>query len=354
MNKDGLFFSALPAWERGLDLWNRFGNRELPASGGFNIRLNDREPLQREVEEALAEIDKLCPGAREALLEEKLAALPKDQRAAYEKPQAERTDEEHQLAYMAGLMAAVHPQDFLDKAPTEARPRVRQLVEQVDENQRMIRAIDGDRQIVNFVYWRMRCQSETDPELKTAQAHNDLFDADKLAQGEQLEEARRLYEKSFDAWGRIFEKYPELMSNAEAVELIDSIQRYYTLLGQLDLPFPRDFPLVKLLEMHYEGQELLERVKLIEGKPDEPKAEQPAADDATKDDATKDNATKDDATKEEPAKEEPATEEASGRREPAEKAKSDEPKSDESKSDESKETEPKPDDAPPAEGAQSE
>ena len=63
-----------------------------------------------------------------------------------------------------------------------------------------------------------------------------------------------------------FEKYPELMDNAESQDLVDSVAHYRDVLGQLDEPFPADFPLWNLLDKHYKGQQIRDQVKLLQGR----------------------------------------------------------------------------------------
>src|SRR6185436_5629332 len=127
---------------------------------------------------------------------------------------AQRTTEQHSLAYEADLQTKVVPRDYLGRAPRrEDRPRVRQLVDQIEEDQQTIHQIALNRRIVNFEYWRTRCDAELADEAP--QAHSKVFDADKLfGSGESLANARTLYEGAWQLYAKVFEKYPALMENA--------------------------------------------------------------------------------------------------------------------------------------------
>ena len=93
-----------------------------------------------------------------------------------------------------------------------------------------------------------------------------VYDADKLfASGENLAKARSLYEAAWKLYATMFDKYPDLMDNAEAQDLIDSVGHYRDLLGQLDEPFPSSFPLWSLLDKHQKGQQIRDQVKLLQG-----------------------------------------------------------------------------------------
>jgi hypothetical protein len=278
MNKDGYFFeTAEQAWRKAREGWNRYGQRELPTSAGFNIRLNDQEPIDERIRQARQELDRLCPGAAEEIRSEKRAQLTPQQIAALEVPPEKRTPEQYSLVYEAEETLRVRPSDYLAKAPREHRPRVRQLVDQIEQDERTSHQIALNRRIVNFEYWRTRCESELREEAP--KAHSNVFTADQLAgSGEKLTEARRLYEEAWKLYARLFADYPILMENAEAQDLIESVARYRELLGQLDEPFPSDFPLWKLLDLHHKGQELRDQIKLLQtSDASPPDADTPAA-----------------------------------------------------------------------------
>jgi hypothetical protein len=266
MNKDGYFFeNAVLAWQQAKEAWQRYGERELPTSVGFNIRLNDKEPLDERIKQARQELERLCPGAVDEIRKEKLARLSPEQRTALDTPPGQRTTEQHSLAYDAEQQSRVVPRDYLGRAKRgEDRPRVRELIDQIEQDELAAHQIDLNRRIVNFGYWRTRAEAEMSDEAP--KAHSNVYDADKLfASGENLAKARGMYEAAWKLYATVFKKYPELMDNAEAQDLIDSVGHYRDLLGQLDEPFPADFPLWDLLDKHQKGQQIRDQVKLLQG-----------------------------------------------------------------------------------------
>src|SRR6185369_13903788 len=98
----------------------------------------------------------------------------------------------------------VLPRDFVGRAKRpEDRPRVRQLVDQIEQDETTSRQLEINRRIVNFEYWRMRAESELTDEAP--KAHSDEFEANKLAaSGENLAKARGLYETSWKLYAAIF------------------------------------------------------------------------------------------------------------------------------------------------------
>jgi hypothetical protein len=266
MNKDGYFFQiAQEEWRHAKEAWRLYGDRELPTSVGFNIHLNEKEPVSERIEKNRAELNRLCLGAEEEIRKEKIARLSPEKRAVLEMAPAERAAEQASLFYEADLETKVLPRDFIGRAANrEDRPRVRQLVDQIEEDELTRHQIDLNRRIVNFEYWRTRADSELSEEAPLA--HSSVYDADKLqSSGENLGKARDLYEKSWQLYAKLFEKYPELMDNAEAQDLVDSIAHYRDVLGQLDEPFPSSFPLWALLDKHHKGQQIRDQVKLLQG-----------------------------------------------------------------------------------------
>jgi hypothetical protein len=265
MNKDGYFFeNAVISWQKAKGAWLQYGGRELPTSVGFNIRLNDKEPVDARIKEARAELERLAPVATEEIRKEKLARLSPEKRAVLELPAEQRTPEQHSAAYEAELETTVVPRDYLGRSKREDRPRVRQLVEQIEQDELTSRQIELNRRIVNFAYWRMRADAELTAEAP--QAHSNVYDADKLVvSGESLAKARELYEAAWKLYAVVFERYPDLMDNAEAQDLVESVSHYRDLLGQLDEPFPASFPLWTLLDKHQKGQQIRDQVKLLQG-----------------------------------------------------------------------------------------
>lgn len=280
MQEDGDFQTAQIFFRQAEAEHAAYGDRELPTLSGFNIRLNDEEPLEEHIDQLHVQIEKLCPGMLDQMRAEKLPAQSEEFRAALAKPPAERDANDALLVSLAKPALYVSSDEILARAPREVRSKVRPITDQIAADEQQIMEIRKNRNIVAFEYWRTRVKAETTAEGR--QARQDVYDADQLvAKGEELVRAKQLYERAWDNWAIIFKRYPELVNNAEAEDLIESVGRYRTLLGQLDEPFPKDFKLNDLLQMHHEGQALLEQIKLLQGatpegdksKPEETKPE---------------------------------------------------------------------------------
>ncbi|WP_425617635.1 hypothetical protein NA78x_001316 [Anatilimnocola sp. NA78] len=350
IEKDGHFGDrAKVAWESAAEMWYGgdldpsalkevklvYGNRLIPTSAGFDIRLNEGEEVAQRMKQFTEELDKLAPGARDKLYNERKAATsadlvkaqPAEVRTAFEKPLDQLTEEDRMN--LSVVLSHIFPNN-LDIARTVTGPeriRALQLVDQLEAEAKLAQYIKIYRGIVNFEYWRERCKAERQPRMLAARAK--VFDADrKLELGQGFTEVQKQYEEAWVSFAEIFKDFPDLMANPEAEELVESIERYRDLLSQLDKPFPADFVLNDMLDKHTRGRKLRDLAKLVsDGSAETPK----------KPEEKKPEDKKEDPKKEEPAKDEPKAEE----KKPDEK-KTEEPKAEEKKADEKKEEEKKP------------
>jgi hypothetical protein len=288
IEKDGHFGErAKTAWEAAAETWYGgpnpeqlrgtivYGNRLIPTSGGFDIRLNDLEEVEKRIENAIAELDQLAPGAREKIKEGKKAALPEAARKLFDIPEEKRTPEQQNALYGLNEQIAVRHEEVARTVSGADRIRALQLADQLEGDEKVKRYININRGIVNFAYWRQRCQAEREDRM--LKARQQVFDADRqLELGQNFSQVEKLYEEAWEAFAAIFKDFPDLMDNPEAEELVESVERYRDLLSQLDKPFPVDFVLNPMLDKHRRGQKLRELAKQVsEATGDVPEGKKP-------------------------------------------------------------------------------
>jgi hypothetical protein len=299
IEKDGYFGErAITAWDEAARNWYGadqsstdlrhmvYGNRLIPTSAGFDIRLNEGEVVDQRIKETAAELDQLAPGVREKLIAEKRAALPEAVQKALDIPEAKLNQETAALKYAGQQQIVVSHEEVARTVTGPNRLKAFQLTDKLEGDANLAKFIKIYRQIVNFEYWRMRCKAEREPRMM--EARQKVFNADKqLELGQNYTEMQKLYEDAWDSFAKIFADYPELMPNPESEELVESIERYRDLLAQLDKPFPTDFVLNDLLEKHDRGRKLRGLAKLVNDatgdtpkKPEEKKPEEKKPDDS--------------------------------------------------------------------------
>jgi hypothetical protein len=236
------------AWRRAGAAWDEYGRREIPTSYGFNIRLVDLERMQAEADNYGKQLDELLPGVRAEIEGEKIAALSPEELEARDIPEQQRTEEQRLLAYAADRKSRARYVEMAERAPAALKRQVGRLVSQGQIAQSFVDAIYQYRDQVNFDYWKLRCEIEQQDTAIAARRY--IYEADKAYESTDLELMRTKYEAAWTEWAKIFEKYPSLMEDTTAEDLMDEVRRYAWLLGQLDEPFPpADFKLNRLIEI---------------------------------------------------------------------------------------------------------
>ncbi len=273
---DGVFGQyAKFAWSVGQDGWIRFGNRQLPTYTGLSVQLNNLEDLQTRLTAMEAKLDALAPGVRERLRQQKIAALPKREKETFEKAPDKRTDEERFFAGMIAGMVKPSNEDIAAQVPREKLSQARDVADQLQRLSKEVDMTNRYRGTVNFDYWRARGSAEQTDEALAAREL--VHDAEAIFESKKsLNEALKKYDQAWDKWAIVYAKYPELIDSVEAQELVTVIEHYANLLGALDIKFPADFKLKKVMEMNQGGQQLLKRLDAVnasstETTPDPPK-----------------------------------------------------------------------------------
>ncbi len=234
------------AWRNAEREWLKYGDRELPSSWGINIHLNDLERASRDADRAEAELTKLTPGIPEKVKAEKLSKLTEAERKVLDIPLAARNSDQLRLGSEVEAGLRVTPSEIASAAGEEIRNQAMRLALAVEANRELARIVERYRGIVNFEYWLKRCIAEQ--EENTIEARRLVLNAEKAFRESELVESKELFEKAWDRWAVIFDRYPVMVDDVEGESVLDSVRIYQKLQGQLDLPFPPEgFKLMPLL-----------------------------------------------------------------------------------------------------------
>ena len=239
---------AKNAWLKAADVWTEFGNRDLPTQFGAFIRLSDKEEFDRKASEASAEIERLARRSARAVEGRTTGCARRKKRKAYDTPPARRSREQEQLVYQVDARLRVSDLDVAEHVTGDEHARVFQLAEEATEAENIARAIDNDREIVNFKSWALRCRFE--PEDETLAARKAMYDGDKAFLAAQLPPAGEFYVDGINSWRKVLDKYPELLNDSLIVEdLMTSINRYRSILHHLSEDFPKPFVLQDVVDV---------------------------------------------------------------------------------------------------------
>ena len=247
IEEEGVFGeTAMRAWRDGQQGWSDFGERQIPTSWGHNVRLADYEQVREQAAKIVEAFYELAPGLREQIKQEKREQLSEELQAALDIPEEELTEDTFELWAEAKRATFVSLPEVADRVEDrQIRQRARRLAGSIQETQTLADRTAQYRGTVNYEYWRTRCEAEQTP--AALRARENLYNAGIYLDQASLEDARRLYEISWDNWRELYDEYPRLMDAVEADDVLQAIRRYGSLLQQLDEPLPVDFPLYDFL-----------------------------------------------------------------------------------------------------------
>ncbi len=254
IEKEGYFGDlARNAWSQAYDDYVvKYGNRDILTSWGVLIKLEELERVEDEVTRLRGLLEKeVLPEEREELEQRKIGPLTPEERAAYETPPPNRTPEQAALAHQVEQKLQVTTHDIASAAKDpERRERAIQIAAKIEDLIQRATRISRYRGIVNYEYWKQRCEVERTPEA--VDAREILHVAEDHFKKTELEEARVKYEAAWDVWAGIFAEYQELMKDVSSSDLMDAVKRYLKLLEYLDVkPIPpKDFKLIGMIKFH--------------------------------------------------------------------------------------------------------
>ncbi len=249
IEEEGVFGEvAKEAWRRAAISWNEYSNRDLPSQMSMFARLSELEGYQERSKKAQAVLDQYAPeGTRNTILQEKIAKLPDKDRRLFE-TSAENLSREkaQQRSYLEYSIAPTH-QEVAERVQGENRAAALKAADDATFADEMARNIDVDRGVVNYDYWKLRCQIEPTEEVLTAR--KQLYDADDAFRRAEIVKALELYEAGLQSWRKVLDTYPVLLDQVNTVdELATYVDNYKSVLAQNDKPLPQPFVLQDVVD----------------------------------------------------------------------------------------------------------
>lgn len=250
---------AKSAWQLASDDWQAFGQRSVPTTSPFTIKLGGLDELLEQRDALTKQFMELAGETYRA--EEKLLydSMNEEERTAWETPAEERDQTQYTLA----LQLAARLKPGLGRvariAPEPVRLRAIQLATEIDDLQARYDKTTSYRGQVNYEYWQTLCAAEQ--EDRTVDARRLLFEAEQANADADLDLAIAKYEQAFVLWADIFDDYPVLLQDDLSEDLMRSIGRYQVAIDQET--FAEDFPLAPFVEvMENESKSATEYARL--------------------------------------------------------------------------------------------
>jgi hypothetical protein len=236
---------AQNAWQMAAEDWAVFGNRSIPSTSPFTVKLDQIEVLKEQREEKLARFREITKDQYDAARQQLIDSLPDEVKAFWQKPESELTYQQRKL--MPTILEGLIPN--IAKLAPESDPSVRleavNLVGEIQDLNERINKTEGYRTQINYPYWKMLAQAEQ--EERTVNARRLIYEAEQANSAAELDKAIDLYEQAFAIWADILEAYPLMAVDDSAEDLFDSIRRYMVAIDSQELP--EDFPLKEFAEL---------------------------------------------------------------------------------------------------------
>jgi len=237
---------AQNAWQMASEDWAGFGQRSIPTTSPFTIKLGELDILKAQRSEKIEQFRQLNLDAYDAARAELVEALPEEFKAFYELPPEELTYEQRAMlpSILDGLIPNLKP--IARQASDDAiRLASVNLIDEISDLNERILKTNGYRTQINYPYWESLALAEQ--EERTVEARRLIYEAEKANAAAELDESIRLYEEAFAIWEKIFDDYPLLTLDDTAEDLFASIRRYMVVTDSEEIP--EDFPLMEFAMM---------------------------------------------------------------------------------------------------------
>jgi hypothetical protein len=249
LENEGIFGErAQRAWRRASADWAEFAARELRAYEEGTVRLADKERHERLAKESVAALEKLAPGVRERIHDERWAGLSAAQRAAYELPAEKRKPKEQELALAAMADLIITHEMVAKQVKGPQRAEALRLADDANTHETLARDIRDKRSVANFDYWKLRAEAEQTDEC--VGARQSIYKAGQAYAGADVLEAKRLYEEGLALWRKVLDRFPKLKEDRIDTihELMEVIKRYRRFLETNGYTFPKPFILQDVID----------------------------------------------------------------------------------------------------------
>lgn len=236
---------AQNAWQMASQDWRGLGNRSIPTTASFTIKLGQLDELVRQRAEKIAEMRDLAPEAYERAEDKMIETLDPTVQDALLTPVEDRSKLQQTIVENQGDVLVPNMDLVASEAKAGERLKVLQLIEEIQDLDERILKTSGYRKQINFEYWETLALAEQ--EERTVRARRLTFEAEKANADAELDKAIKLYEESFEVWADIFDDYPILVIDDSAQDLFDSIRRYKIATDSDEIA--DDFPLKTFVEL---------------------------------------------------------------------------------------------------------
>jgi hypothetical protein len=236
---------AQQAWKNAGREWAEFGRKDLASVYGSFIHLDALDELVAREAAIESRLRVLMPGEMEKYIAAVRDKLSAEEIEALQTPPEKRTGGQQTTAFQ-------YWQRVAERTGGEHRSEALKLAAQFEDIELKARDIRSSRDIVNYSYWKARCEAE--PTEAALAAHELTYLADHERQEARPNSAKKKYEQAFAQWRKVLDASPVLHDDSlTAQDLAEIVDRYRDTLRQLagdDAKFPEKFILQDMLDMN--------------------------------------------------------------------------------------------------------
>ncbi len=226
--------AAAQAWRRAGVGWREFGEIQMETTFGDVIRLTELNLANQRLTEAQTEFLAFCKAKNDELSSKRRDLLNPKQLEAMAIPEEKRTAEEMALVIEANSTLQA-PFDEVAKAmPSDMQLNALQLAMNVRNAEEFRRHVEIYRNQINYGYWEVRCDAEQTDEALAARSN--MYEANKALDLGDLDEALKKYDTAWVNWDKLFGRYPTMMLDESADEVMAAMKRYQRLLDTPEMP----------------------------------------------------------------------------------------------------------------------
>ena len=187
--------------------------------------------------------------------QERLRSLTTAERKAYDTPLEKRTTRKTgNCSASADKKVRITHEDVAYRIGQKDRAKgakALQIARKAMETERKLSEIESQRTIVNFEYWQQHAKVEQTAEARAAR--KAIYLAEQARGAQDLAMAAKMYAEAFAQWRLVLDKpeWPDLKRrDTVGRELIEYIRDYRKLLENEGQPFPKDFILQDVWDLH--------------------------------------------------------------------------------------------------------
>ncbi len=238
------------AWSRANESWREFGNREILTSWGDRVQLRALDRLNKELKDKIAKFDELIKPIVPEVLKAARESMNDDGKFLIDTPENQLSLE--QLQAKKELLAATLSNRFevIRYLPATQRSEAITLASAIRVAEDEVMHTAQYRDMCNYNYWDLRSRAEQSP--VTLAARRQIYEADQFIASADLLAATKRYEKAWLNWNAVFRRYPDMMKETVAEEVLKAINRY---LSATDQEIRKDFVLYDFMRYRsiYDG-----------------------------------------------------------------------------------------------------